>query len=152
MYEWYITPEEYEEAEKNGISRDTLEYRVRYLAWNKEDAVNKPLRNERYKEFNKYKEMAIKNGIPVATFYHRIYKQKISYKEAATKKPKRYPEWVKYKLKENGIKFNTFCKRIENGWDLKRACTEKTHSKEEATKKGRETQKELCLGPYRYMK
>jgi hypothetical protein len=47
MYEWYITPEEYEEAEKNGISRDTLEHRVRYLAWNKEDAVNKPLRNER---------------------------------------------------------------------------------------------------------
>ena len=28
-YDFYITPEEYDIAEKNGICRDTLEYRIR---------------------------------------------------------------------------------------------------------------------------
>ena len=42
MYDYYITPEEYETAERNGISRVLLDKRVRDLLWDKETAINKP--------------------------------------------------------------------------------------------------------------
>lgn len=38
-YEYYITPEEYEMAAENGISRSTLNRRVRDLGWEKEIAI-----------------------------------------------------------------------------------------------------------------
>jgi len=39
---FYITPEEYQIAEQNGISAATLEARVRSLAWKKERAIYTP--------------------------------------------------------------------------------------------------------------
>ena len=37
---WYITPEDYEEAEKNGISKTLLYQRVRIYNWSIERAIN----------------------------------------------------------------------------------------------------------------
>ena len=44
VYEYYITPEEYEEAERNGVDAFNLERRIRLLGWNKQRAINTPLR------------------------------------------------------------------------------------------------------------
>ena len=45
-YDFYITPEEYDIAESNGICRDTLEYRIRKarFLWEREVALTKPPR------------------------------------------------------------------------------------------------------------
>lgn len=154
-YDFYITPEEYELAEKNGISRHMLENRIRYAGWSKEKAINTPLRKEKYKELNIWKQKAIENGISVGRFFNRIEQLNWSYEKAAiTKEDKRqkYPLWIKEELKKNGIKYYTFLRRIEKGWDLKRAYTEKTMTNKEALRLGREKQKKECIGPYRWMK
>ncbi|GLY11384.1 hypothetical protein [Pseudobacillus badius] len=39
----YITPEDYETAEKNGINRNTLEYRVRYGGFDIDRAITEPV-------------------------------------------------------------------------------------------------------------
>ncbi len=41
-YDFYITPEEYEVAEKNGIDKRTLEQRIREYGWDKERAITIP--------------------------------------------------------------------------------------------------------------
>ena len=35
-YDYYITDEEYAIAEKNGISKDTLNFRIRRMGWDNE--------------------------------------------------------------------------------------------------------------------
>lgn len=145
--DWYISPEEYAIAAKNGIKKDTLEHRIRYYGWNKEKAITKKI--VRCK-LGKWIELAAKNGIPRETFNSRVYNLKWDLEYAATTPVnKKYPEWIKKELKRNGIKYNTFLKRIEKGWDLERAYTEKTWDKLDSLKKGREKQRTLKLGPYK---
>ena len=69
-YDYYITDEEYEIAEKNGISKDTLNFRIRRMGWNKEKALTKPPR--KYTDRAKQIEIAKANGISRATFYDRL--------------------------------------------------------------------------------
>lgn len=38
---YYITPEEYDLAEKNGICKATLESRIKQLGWSKKKAITK---------------------------------------------------------------------------------------------------------------
>ena len=149
VYDWYITPEEYRIAEKNGIKRDTLEKRIRYHGWDKERAITEPIKGSKYK---KWVQLAKKNGISSSVFYQRVNRLNWSIKKAATtpinSTKHKYPKWIKEELKKNGIKYYTFLKRIENGWDLERAYTERTWSKYDALAKGRGTQKENNIGPY----
>ena len=155
IYDYYITPEEYELAEKNGVTKHTLESRVRYLGWEKERAINTPLKKEKYKELNIWKKKAIENEINVGTFFNRIEKLNWSYEKAATTKEdkrRKYPLWIREELKKNGINYYTFLKRIEKGWDLERAYTEKTMTNRECLGLGREKQKKKCIGPYSYMR
>ena len=69
-YDYYITDEEYEIAEKNGISKDTLNFRIRRMGWDKEKALTKPPR--KYTNRIKQVEIAKANGISRATFYDRL--------------------------------------------------------------------------------
>jgi len=39
VYDFYITPEEYEEAAKIGITKKTLDKRIRYRGWDKCDLL-----------------------------------------------------------------------------------------------------------------
>src|SRR5699024_12075072 len=71
MYDYYITPEEYETAERNGISRVLLDKRVRDLLWDKETAINKPPRKQDY-SLSKYADVAEQNGIHRNTFFTRV--------------------------------------------------------------------------------
>ena len=44
---WYITPDDFERAAKNGINKDTLRQRVRTLGWDIERAIKSPLKKVR---------------------------------------------------------------------------------------------------------
>ena len=69
-YDYYITDEEYEIAEKNGISKDTLNFRIRRMGWDKEKALTTKTR--KYTNRIKQVEIAKANGISRATFYDRL--------------------------------------------------------------------------------
>ena len=69
-YDYYITDEEYAIAERNGISKDTLNFRIRRMGWNKERALNTPAR--KYTDRTKQIEIAESNGISRRTFYDRL--------------------------------------------------------------------------------
>jgi hypothetical protein len=82
-YEFYITPEEYQTAKDNGISKKTLEYRVRSSGWNKQRAITEKPRKR--SSIKKYIEIANKNGICEGTFLNRIRKLKWSMEKASSK-------------------------------------------------------------------
>ena len=69
-YDYYITDEEYEIAEKNGISKDTLNFRIRRMGWDKEKALTTKTR--KYTDRTKQIEIAKANGIGRSTFYDRL--------------------------------------------------------------------------------
>lgn len=151
-YDWYITPEEYRIAENNGIKRDTLEHRIRYHGWDKEKAITQPIQSQR--KLTPWIKLAKENGISKGTFRARVCTYKWTLEKAATTpvgqaRNRKYPKWVREEISKNGIKYYTFLKRIENGWDLERAYTEKTNGKLDALRKGRDTQKKLQIGPYK---
>ncbi|PGZ45717.1 hypothetical protein COE56_25895 [Bacillus anthracis] len=73
-YDFYITPEEYEIAARNGINRRTLNVRVRNLGWDKDIAMTKPLGSKNSTGWSKVKEIALKNGISRQTYYARLKK------------------------------------------------------------------------------
>lgn len=76
----YITPEEYEIAEANGISKKRVDVRVRKLGWPVKKAITKPTQNRNQKE---WVEKAIKNGITPQCYYGRVHKN-WSKEEAST--------------------------------------------------------------------
>ena len=69
-YDYYITDEEYAIAEKHGISKDTLNFRIRRMGWDKEKALTTKTR--KYTDRAKQVEIAKANGISRATFYDRL--------------------------------------------------------------------------------
>lgn len=93
IYDYYITPEEYEIAEKNGISRATLECRVRDLMWDKKRAITEPPQKKDYSN-KKYADIAEKNGINRNTFYSRV-RRGMCPKEACTKPLQDKRKWAK---------------------------------------------------------
>ena len=69
-YDYYITDEEYAIAEKHGISKDTLNFRIRRMGWDKEKALTTKTR--KYTDRAKQVEIAKANGIGRSTFYDRL--------------------------------------------------------------------------------
>ncbi|UTR05407.1 hypothetical protein MM326_15015 [Alkalihalobacillus sp. LMS6] len=80
----YITEEEYELAADFGISRAVLEQRLRRHGWDRHKALTQPVQ-ERGK-LNRWKQVAIKNGISENTFLQRVNKLGWSPTLAATLK------------------------------------------------------------------
>lgn len=140
---FYITPEEYEAAEKLGISKSTLESRVWDLGWEKERALTTPPR--KLNDRSHWSKVAETNGISYRLFINRVTLHGWSEERAATE-----PVWTKKDYKkfwaeknarnnresdpiyqfsqlavENGICKNTFYSRIRLlRWDPERAATE----------------------------
>lgn len=124
LYDFYITPEEYERAEANGISKRCLEIRVRDLAWNKSKAITQPVIKKH--SVKNWVEIAEQNGISKSTFEKRIYRLKWSYEKAATvpiidekvriknlsNKHRRFPKEILELAKSNGIPYDTFRYRV----------------------------------------
>lgn len=132
-YDWYITPEEYVLAEKNGVNKRNLDARIRACGWDKEKAINTPVQRKR-KYPKKYINLAKSNGISTSCFAHRV-KLGWSLERAATKpianlnerlkelheKNRKYSKQYVELANSNGISESLFYLRIRKGWDLETA-------------------------------
>lgn len=151
-YEFYITPQEYAEAERNGISRQVLSDRVRKLGWKKQRAMTTPARKMTKRKH--WAEIAATNGINYSTFSTRVNTHGMSMEEAATRplqdpreaikiadqyRHKRLPrEWIE-KAKENGISRKTLYQRITRyHWDIETAATKPPMSYQEMAERNRD--------------
>ncbi|SDJ20547.1 hypothetical protein SAMN04488123_12051 [Natribacillus halophilus] len=135
VYDYYITPEEYEEAERNGIGKKTLDSRIRVYGWRKKRAITE--KTQRRTKRGKYLKIAENNGINPQTFYNRVNIHGWSEDDAATR-PKVDPaitiekngrqqrkttDDILKKAAENNIPRSTLFARIEKGYDMETAAT-----------------------------
>ncbi|WP_338630441.1 hypothetical protein [Clostridium baratii] len=134
-FNYYITPEEYAIAERNGIGKDTLESRVRKLGWDKEKAITKKV--EKRNKYGEWIEVSRRNGINDATFRYRVRKgwtlekaatepvmTKEEIRRRAHEKWRRYPKEVLKLAESNGIYYRTFAYRVKRlGWTMSKAAT-----------------------------
>ena len=147
--DFYITPEEYDIAEKNGVDPQNLERRIRSLGWSKQKAMSTPLRKLTNRK--KWVEIAEANGISYKTFMGRVNTYGWTPERAATeplqdrrkaqKKGveviRRFPKEMLDLAKENNIAYHTFRARVVNGWDLVEAATAPLVSKSESGKRAK---------------
>lgn len=134
---YYITPQDYEDAEKNGICKDTLETRVRKLGWSVKKAKTKEVR-KKYEISEELLEIAKSKGITRGVIADRL-RQGWSIEEACTRPKKggrqrKYPDWVYELADKNNISYSTVNHRILSGWNFEEACTIATMSQGERIK------------------
>nr|WP_088327054.1 hypothetical protein [Bacillus cereus] len=152
-YDFYITPEEYDIAEKNGISKDLLNRRVREGGWDKEVAMSKPSQHGST-GWHLVKEIAKENGISYWTFKQRR-RAGMELMKAATIPPrspkecialankargvqKTFTEEELKRAEENGVSYYTLASRVRKyKWDLEQAIMTPTLSFSECGKRGR---------------
>lgn len=73
------TEEEYEIAAKNGISKEVVYQRIHYRGKTVEQAITEPLQNGLFlKKYQKYIEIAERNGISYRTFHARMTKKQFA--------------------------------------------------------------------------
>lgn len=124
----YVTPAQYEIAEKNGLDRKLVYGRVYSSGWEVEEAITLP-RGARRAEtsWSKWKDLASEHGVCKRTFFSRVNKSKMTPHQAATEPVKartNVPKWVFDKAKENGIKQHVLSHRIHAyKWSYEDACT-----------------------------
>lgn len=144
VYDYYITPEEYERAESHGVSNMLLNCRIRTLSWPKEKAittfphVKNPIKD--------WVAIAEKHGICYSTLRYRMNQLKWEPEVAATKPlqnkaaqakkaseaSRKYPKEVIDLVEKNGINYDTFRHRItDSGWDMMEAATKPTMTRTE---------------------
>ena len=142
---FYITPEDFEKAKENGIPKDTVLTRVRMLGWDVDRAITKPPRKIRKFTKEEIKIME-ENGIDRNTVSCRLnYGWTLEEAISRPKKPGRqyiYPEWVYEEANKNGIAYAAVNSRIKDGWDMKRACTERVKTRQESAEIARKKLKE----------
>ena len=133
--DYYISPNEFNEAEKHGVSRQRLITRVRAQGWSKDKAIYTPPRVGKDRKY--WVAIALENGISKKTFYQRVNKNKWCPKRAATtpiikdnhekgsmrREGKKYAKEILNSCAENGISRETFYSRIKRGWAVDVACT-----------------------------
>lgn len=160
-YNYYITPEEYEIAEKNGICASTLNKRIRELRWEKEVAITTPVRMHDKYGWNMVKEIALQNGITRHVYCDRI-KRGWSLIDAISQPPLSRIESIKRASKVNscfknkalseeqreiaalnGISYTVARDRIKRlGWSIEEAITIPIMTRSECGKKGGKIGKE----------
>ncbi|QEG04273.1 hypothetical protein [Bacillus phage BC-T25] len=125
--EGYLTPEDFDIAEKNGIHRVLAHNRFYHNGFSKERAITQRVKNHGT-EWVKWKDVAESNGICWATFNTRI---ECDYEpeRAATEKPmtklevaahmrklkeknRRISDELIQRAKKNGISYNTLAYRL----------------------------------------
>lgn len=146
-YVWYITPEQYEKAEKNGIDRNTLSSRIRLRGWDIDRAMTEP--KKKLTPFVVDEEIlkkAKENGISRNALYCRIKRTGRPPEEAATmpmvktlearrelnaKRRKYSPEIIAL-AESNGISYANFKQRVRFGMPIMEAATKPVMTKAEA--------------------
>ncbi|PGU05092.1 hypothetical protein COD21_25390 [Bacillus cereus] len=124
----WLTNEEYQQAESNGISRITLYKRVYTYGWELQEALTIPPKTRWHigkGKFNKLLKVAEENGIIPSTFYGRV-NSGWDPQDAATipvRKQNDRKDWAKI-AEENGVSASTFRSRVATyGWDPEKAAT-----------------------------
>lgn len=139
VYDYYITPEEYEIASKNNISRKRVNQRIRMWGWSKTRAITESPRC--MNDYSEFWDILAKNGISKKTFYFRL-KSGYDINTASTrkvmtneevlnlmhervkKKVRKYPREIVELAQSNGISYTTFKQRVgQMKWDMMRAAT-----------------------------
>ncbi|WP_144508288.1 hypothetical protein [Bacillus mycoides] len=157
LYDYYITPEEYKAAARNGINRRALNERIRNLGWDKDTAMTKPLRSSNSTGWCKVKEIALKNGICRQTFYARMKKgwkliEAISRppinKYQALKLAEKINYWIENKVLSdeqaeiaslNGVSYRLARERVKRlKWTVEEAITTPVLTRSECAKRGKE--------------
>ena len=137
----YITPEEYDIAESNGIDNIMVNVRVRKLRWTIERAINTPIKRQNPRgSMDEYLKIAKSNGIGYRMFFQRVNVLKWDIEKAYTKPPQTKEEKIQQAIKcvqsrrkypkkyvdmaaKNGIEYTTFRQRILHGWNMEDAAT-----------------------------
>lgn len=136
-YDFYITPEEYEIAARNGIRSALLEVRIRSLGWSKERAITEQPQRKKPRIPRAIIDQAKQNGITYNTLRWRVHTlgwdlerastQPLQDRRAQAKRAheasRKYPLEIIQIAEENGIPYNTFRHRIKAGWNMKVAAT-----------------------------
>lgn len=132
----YITDEQYEIAEKNGIKRGTVHNRVTVLNWTVEDAISKPptkgmtFTDEELRLMKKHK-------LSYLTVRRRL---KAGWSRESAFGPKKTENWLSDELiekaKENGISYELLYWRKKQCWSDEEASTRKpSQSNKQISKK-----------------
>ena len=145
-YQYYISPEEYQVAKNNGISKKTLENRVRDMAWDMKRAITTPIRQRR--DLAPFFALAESNGISAKVFHGRMRRgweperactQPIS--KAGGKLNEHWESKRIYPLEsvamaeKNGVSYKAFQWRMKHGWSLEDAtATKKLTTKESSSR------------------
>lgn len=121
----YITDEQYEIAEKNGVRRGTVHNRVTVLNWTVEDAISKPPKKGMTFTVEELKLME-KHKLSYFAVYRRL---KAGWSREAAFGPKKTENWLSDKLiekaKENGISYELLYWRKKQCWSDEEASTRK---------------------------
>lgn len=154
MRRGYVTPEDYEKAEANGLSREIVYHRVYHYGWDIERAITTPKKNHgKWGNWKPYYELMEKHGVNRRTFYTRVGNG-MSPEEAATKpltprhervkvasearkKRSKVPPDIRRLAEANGISLPLVYLRLRRGLSLQEAATKPKASHSEAGRIGR---------------
>lgn len=134
-YSFYISPDHYLQASKNGINANLVTKRVRDYAWSIERAINQPpqIRNR----WGRWLRIAENNGVCNSTLHTRVVRDGWDIERAATTPPassesnckrmgemnRKYPKHYIETAKKNGISKDAFGDRVRRGLSFEEAAT-----------------------------
>src|SRR6185312_11568765 len=130
----YLTPQDIETAEANGITEERAKARFYQLNWSKHRAITQPCKRPKGL-WPKYKDICAEHKVSQTTFFYRINHYGMTPDEAATKPPLKRGEGLKQNHKitpeirevaaKNGISKQTLAYRVYAlKWPVERAMTE----------------------------
>lgn len=134
---YYITDEHLGIAKKNGIKEATVWSRVRLYGWSIQRAITEVPKKRKTTGWNKWKQVALSNGICYETFVTRVHRG-MTAEESATTSPLdeteslnrarktniKFPDEYYERAKKNGISRENLYQRVTKcGWSLEDACT-----------------------------
>lgn len=131
----YVSPDDFETAERNGICQNTVESRVYYQGWDVDRAITEPPLKRRYLTAEQ-KATAKANGLRLNTVHRRILsgmdpdeavrqpvasRLEINRRICEMNRTRFTQEQVK-RAEENGICYSTLFARVNNlKWDVETA-------------------------------
>lgn len=142
-FNYYITPEEYEEAAANGISKQVLERRIRNSVWDREKALTDPPREKKDRRY--WAKIAEANGIGYLTFLSRVNHLDWPEEKAATDPiqdkskhayrlhdaNRKYKKELVALAAQNDIAYHTYVQRVQKGMDEYEAAVKPTMTPKE---------------------
>ncbi len=120
-----LTADDYDNAAKNGISKDNLDQRFSKYGWDKDRAITQPIRKPRKHEDDYQKALGLGTDIDYRLFALRRENDWSVEEAALTPRNGRRKQLDRYTViaKENGIHPATYHARRKRGWTREKAAT-----------------------------